>query len=334
VNELTDGPSIARYVAGRCTPDEAAEMRRWLAQHPARAELVNALVRVWGLVRRMRFVWDVDGAWRALRHRLGPDQPVPLRVERGTGRETRLRTWAIGRAAAVVLVVCATLAGVLVHRGRHAAVAPLREFATRRGQRATLRLADGTRVELGVASAIRYAPTYGRRDRDVYLEGEAYFEVAPDPKKPFTVYAANAITRDRGTKFGVSAYPGASQVEVVVVEGSVDLSGRVLGAADLGRLDRRGRLRVEHGVDPATRLGWRIGRLVFRNTPLRDALPQLGRWYDADLRLGDSALGDYPLTASWRGEPLDRVLDLITAALHVRVARRGSTILLYRRRTP
>ena len=314
-------------------------MRRWLAQHPARAEVVNALVRVWELVRRVRFVWDVDGAWRALRRHLGPDErfslsriACPERSEEERG--TRLRAWAMCRAAVVVLVVCATLAGVLVQRGSRADVAPMREVATRRGQRATVRLADGTRVDLGVASAIRYAPTYGRRVRDVFLEGEAYFEVAPDPKKPFTVYAANAITRDRGTKFGVSAYPGANQVEVVVVEGSVDLSGLVLGAADLGRLDRRGRLRVEHGVDPAARLGWRTGRLVFRNTPLRDALPQLGRWYDADLRLGDSALGDYPLTASWRGEPLDRVLDLITAALHVRVARRGSTILLYRRRTP
>ena len=304
-------------------------MRRWLAQNPARAELVNALARVWGVVRRLRFVWDVDGAWRALRLGQEPQHSSEslLRLLDADGPRPR-RRWATWRAAAVALVACATVAGVVVHR-RRADVGPLREFATRRGQRATLRLADGTRVELGVASAIRYASTFGRRARDVYLEGEAYFEVAPDPKKPFTVYAANAITRDRGTKFGVSAYPGASHVEVVVVEGSVDLSGRVLGAADLGRLDRGGRVRVEHGVDPAARLGWRIGRLVFRNTPLREALPELGRWYDADLRLGDSALGDYPLTASWRGEPLDRVLDLITAALHIRVARRGSTILLY-----
>ncbi len=308
-------------------------MRRWLAQDPARAALVNGLVRVWELLRRVSFVWEVDGAWRALRRRLGPDHAFPLsRMERGTGGEARLRSWVVWRVAAVGLVACATLTGVLVHRGPRAAVAPLREIATRRGQRATVRLADGTRVDLGVASAIRYAPAYGRRERDVYLEGEAYFEVAPDPKKPFTVYAANAITRDRGTKFGVRAYAGASQVEVVVVEGSVDLSGLVLGAADLGRLDRSGRLRIEHGVDTAAWLGWRRDRLVFRNTPLRDALAQLGRWYDTDLQLGDSALGDYPLTASLRGEPLDRVLDLITAALNVRVARRDSTILLYRRR--
>jgi ferric-dicitrate binding protein FerR (iron transport regulator) len=330
VNEQSDGPRIARYVAGRCTPDEAAEMRRWLAQHPARAELVNALARVWRLARRVPFVWDVDGAWRALRRRLGPDHAFPLStMERGTDGEARLGTWAMWRAAAVVLAASATLTGVLVHYGRRAPAAPLREVATRRGQRASLRLADGTRVDLGVASAIRYAPAFGRRERNVYLEGEAYFEVAPDPKKPFTVYAANAITRDRGTKFGVSAYPGASQVEVVVVEGSVDLSGLVLDAADLGRVDRSGRVRVEHGVDAAARLGWRVGRLVFRNTPLREALPELGRWYDADLQLGDSSLGGYPLTASFRGEPLDRVLDLITAALHVRVARRGTTILLY-----
>ena len=336
MNEERDGPRIARYVAGRCTPDEAAEVRRWLAQDPARAALVNGLVRLWKLVRRMSHVWDVDGAWHAMGLGREPDHSLPLpMMERGAGGaggaggEARSWGW---RVAAVAVLACATLTGVLVHRNRRAAVAPLREIATRRGQRATLRLPDGTRVDLGVASAIRYAPAYGGRERDVYLEGEAYFEVAPDPKKPFTVYAANAITRDRGTKFGVSAYPGANQVEVVVVEGSVDLSGLVLGAADLGRLDRGGRLRIERGVDTAAWLGWRRDRLVFRNTPLRDVLAQLGRWYDTDLQLGDSALGDYPLTASLHGEPLDKVLDLISAALNVRVVRRNSTILLYHRR--
>ena len=341
MNEERDGPRIARYVAGRCTPDEAVEMRRWLAQDPVRAALVGGLVRVWELVRRVSFVWDVDGAWRAMGLGLGPDDASPLSgTERGPGGEASMiergaegeaRSWR-WRVATVAVLACATLTGVLVHRSRRAAGDQLREIATRRGQRASLRLADGTLVDLGVASAIRYAPTFGRKQRDVYLEGEAYFEVAPDPRKPFTVYAANAITRDRGTKFGVRAYPGASQVDVVVVEGSVELSGRVLGAADLGRLDRRGRLRIEHGADTAAWLGWRRDRLVFSNTPLREALPQLNRWYDADLELGDSALGDYPLTASLHGEPLDKVLDLISAALNVRVARRGTTILLYRRR--
>jgi len=291
---------------------------------------VNGLVRVWQLVRRVSHVWDVDGAWRALGLGREPDHSRPLSMmEQGAGDEARSWTW---RVAAVAVLACATLAGVLVYRGRRPAVEPLREIATRRGQRATLRLPDGTRVDLGVASAIRYAPAYGGRERDVYLDGEAYFEVAPDPQKPFTVYAANAVTRDRGTKFGVRAYPGASQVDVVVVEGAVELSGRVLGTADLGRLDRRGRLRIEHGADTAAWLGWRRDRLVFSNTRLREALPQLNRWYDADLELGDSALGDYPLTASLHGEPLDKVLDLISAALNVRVARRGTTILLYRRR--
>jgi ferric-dicitrate binding protein FerR (iron transport regulator) len=173
----------------------------------------------------------------------------------------------------------------------------------------------------------------------VYVEGEAYFEVASDPRTPFVVHTAQAVARDRGTKFGIRAYPGASQVEVVVVEGAVDLRATspdvaasdslFLVAADLGRLDNAGRLSVEHGVDTATRLAWRTGRLVFRDTPLRDALPQLGRWYDADLQLGDSALAGYPLTASLKGEPLAKVLELIAAALNVRVERRGSAYVLY-----
>src|SRR5213080_4914413 len=106
-------------------------MRRWLAQDPVRAALVSGLVRVWELVRRVSFVWDVDGAWRAMGLGVGPDDASPLSgTERGAGGEVRSWWW---RVAAVAVLAGATLTGVLVHRSRRAAGEPLREIATRRG---------------------------------------------------------------------------------------------------------------------------------------------------------------------------------------------------------
>ena len=67
---------------------------------------------------------------------------------------------------------------------------------------------------------------------------------------------------------------------------------------------------------------------------LREALPQLSRWYDADFQLGDPALGAHPLTASLRGEPLPQVLELLTAALAVRVERHGTAVVFYRKLRP
>lgn len=343
MNAEIDGPRIVRYVTGQCASAEAVAVRRWLAEDPVRAALADELGRVWELARGSSVDWDVDRAWHdllAARDATQAARRFAPRVLHRTlqmlpARATR-RPWRWHAAAAVVLVGATALAWRLVQRPSGATPGRLTEVATRRGQRASLRLSDGTRVDLGVASALRYAPGYGGKSRDVYLEGEAYFEVTDDARRRFAVHAASAVVRDVGTKFGVRAYPDAGHVDVVVVDGVVDLRAAapasdslLLTAADLGQVDRAGRLSVEHGVDTAAQLGWRMGRLLFRDTPLRDALPQLSRWYDADLRLGDPALGALPLTASLRGEPLAQVLQLLTAALDVRVDRQGTAIVLY-----
>jgi transmembrane sensor len=334
LSDEIDGPRMARFVTGQCPPAEAAEIRRWLAEDPAREALVHELGRIWELARLTTSDWDVDRAWHDLRAAREAAPPV--------ARPAR-PAWHWRAAAAMVLAGAGTLAWHFTHRTNQSSAAALTEIATRRGQRATLRLTDGTRVDLGVASTIRYAPNYGAEKRDLHLEGEAYFEVAHDPARPFVVHTATAVARDLGTRFGVRAYPSSGEVEVVVVEGAVDLraatphgaSDRVLLArADLGRVDRSGRFSVAHGADTVARLAWRQGRLVFRNTPLREALPQLSRWYDADFQLADPALGAHPLTASLRGEPLPQVLELLAAALAVRVERQGTAVVFYRKLRP
>src|SRR5207245_7963028 len=157
---------------------------------------------------------------------------------------------------------------------RHAPVA-MREFTTARGQRAEMRLTDGTRILLSVDSKLRVPGDYGAAARDVYVDGEAYFEVTHDATKPFAVHAANALVRDLGTRFGVRAYAGEQRVRVVVAEGKVAL--RSVAAADtsnpapelstgeLGRLDASGVLTLAQGVNVQRYLAWTEGRLAFHD---------------------------------------------------------------------
>jgi transmembrane sensor len=139
---------------------------------------------------------------------------------------------------------------------------------------------------------------FGTR-RDVYLDGEAFFDVVHDEARPFAGYAGGGVARDVGTKFNVRAYPETHGVEVVVMQGSVslhrvpqagivpvtgveattvsDVDSVLLAAADFGRVSVTGRVTTRHGVDVAARLAWLDGRLVFKDTPLRDALADLSR---------------------------------------------------------
>jgi transmembrane sensor len=204
------------------------------------------------------------------------------------------------------------------------------EYATRRGERALFRLPDGTKAMLGVESRLRVRDDFGRHSRDLDLTGEAYFDVAHDTTQPFRVHTAQGIAHDLGTRFVVRAYPGDSVTDVVVAEGRVALRGdqaaastALLARGDRGQVTASGRVRAEHGVSVDDYLAWTEGRLVFRDTPLRDAATRLSRWFDVDVRVAPGGNSALPLTASFDDEPAPEVLRLVAVSLGLRLTRHG-----------
>jgi len=252
-------------------------------------------------------------------------------------------SWLARIAAALVLVVSGGLLWRAVNQARTrttAAPQPMRLYATVRGERADLHLADGTRIALNVDSRLQLPLDFGRRDRTVYLQGEAYFQVQHDSTRPFRVVAANAVTEDLGTGFVVRAYPGSSGVRVVVAHGKVALgpardtaAGTVLSVGDLGRLDTAGVVTVRSGVNVGRYTAWTEGRLEFVNTRVSEVVSQLERWYDLDITLADSVLAARPLTATLGHQSTDEMLQLLAASLDVRVQRDGRRVTLHARGT-
>jgi len=168
--------------------------------------------------------------------------------------------------------------------------------------------------------------------RQVALEGEAYFEVAHDERRPFTVRAGDLIAKDLGTEFTVRAYREDDGARVVVREGSVAIraaaSGssapeRVVAAGQLGHLGRAGEPTVEP-ADTAAWFAWIEGRLVFANTSLRDAVRQIERARDVEIRLSPTAIGDRQFTTSFGDEPTSAILQVIGTGLRLDVVRTGS----------
>ncbi len=235
------------------------------------------------------------------------------------------------------------------------AVAPMREVATTRGEQATLDLADGSRVILAADSKLRIPADYNRPSRngsrrELELEGKAFFEVVHDSARPFVVRTATAVTEDLGTEFVIDAYPESRATLVVVASGSVALwrSGRltdsamtqaretraakesslVLAAGTLGRVDAGGTARLTRNISVDDYLSWTKGILLFRSTPLDQAILELNRWYDVDVRLATPALARRRLTAELRNEPFDVALRRLTMTLGVNAQRLGNVITL------
>jgi ferric-dicitrate binding protein FerR (iron transport regulator) len=99
----------------------------------------------------------------------------------------------------------------------------------------------------------------------------------------------------------------------------------------MGVADKTGLVTVASNVDLDLYFGWTQGRLSFRDTPVVEAFPSLGRWYDLDFKIAEATLGTLPLTASFHGESLGQVLSVLDLALGLRHEMHGRTVTFYRR---
>lgn len=304
-----DFDKLGRYLAGEASPEEAAEVRRWLAEHPFDAKFVETLdsTKLVGTARPL----DVEAALRRVKIRNRASSLLPERY------------MALAASAAVLLVVGAVIWATSIAGPRPAV------YTTEIGERDSVVLRDGSRVLLGPASRI------AARDRDVTVVGEAYFSVVHDAQRPFIVRAGSVIIRDLGTEFSVQ-HDTAEPIRVVVREGAVQLRRErdsvTLSPGDIGVVESNGRVRANRGAATADDLAWTQGRLVFRDASISEVATDLRRWYGVELRVTDSALLNRHFSGSFAGEPADRVLEVIALALGARVERRGNTA--YIRTTP
>jgi len=333
---------FARRWQGLTTAEEEGRLEVWLSGAPERRDLARLLHEAWRIAGSTVIEGDssafqarMRGAITALRAR--EDRPRVFFPGSGS------RRWPIVLAAMVVLAIGA---GYLTWAARSRSEetlatteAPAREYRTRTGERLSFALSDGTRIVLAPASRLLVRRGPSDRAREVSLEGEAFFDVRHDANRPFVVRTTTTMTEDLGTVFVVREYPGDTIARVIVKEGRVALRAAADGPAGLRAELEAGQLgEIAHGttlrhadrVDVDRFFAWAEGRLVFEDTPLRDALPQLARWYGLEFRLADSSLGDWPLTATFHSEPSRQVVQMLSASLGLRAEWRDHVVVLAR----
>jgi len=337
---------LVRHFSGEADAAERDELRAWVDAEPGRAAEVEALRTLWEATGTLPPAAPprTDAAWQRVAARTGigrgeEARVIPIDVRRSAGRAAGGWRTAALRIAAVLVVGFA--AALLTPQGRGVVNDHVlgRTIHTGKGEQRALTLADGTRVRLGVQSRLT-VPRWFRGDRrDVRLRGAAYFEVAHDARRPFSVYTADAVTRVLGTRFSVRDYGGAEPARIAVTEGRVAVLPARAATADLtaaailvrgqaAEVAGGARAAVVRTADERRELAWTRGSITFTNAPVREVAAEVSRWYDVDLQVADSALAARHLTISFDNEPLETVLREMAAALDARVERHGLTVVL------
>lgn len=165
------------------------------------------------------------------------------------------------------------------------------------GQISNITLFDGTNVWLNAGSTLKYKKSFNQYDREVYLSGEALFEVTKEKKHSFIVHSGKSEIRVHGTVFDVKAYPNMNTIETVLVEGSVEFVNKgksvLMSPGEQLVFSKNTNKVVKTVINTAEFTSWKGGKIYFNNKTLKDLTMQLERWYEVKFKFASPEFENY-----------------------------------------
>lgn len=302
-----------RYVRGTATDDEIKRLSLWIRSNQEisswlEQEIMASPSSIDSEVQ-MRMLENIKLEINTASKKNKPqDQPAR------TGFSLR---WLVRAAAILILPVVTAFAMYLyMSKDQGVAGAPL-IVAVERGQKANITLPDGSKAWLNSQSKLTYSADYNVENRKLQLDGEAYFEVAHNPEKPFIVESNDIEIVALGTAFGVKAYNEDNIISSILMQGKVRVTtpdgASILLPNERIIYDKTARKRSQSRVANATDFtGWIHNELRFENESLEEIAKNIQRIYNIEIIFASEKLKNQRYTGTVNNNSLENVLNIIT----------------------
>ena len=211
---------IARALSNEASPEDKQKLINWLGQDETNIKTFGEIESLWNGL-------EIIATRKNYNEKEAFDKFQALVKKKSVLGFYRFRTTKIDliiRIAAII-VIAFGLSNFLVRSFQNKLPTnnPISEIVAPRGSKAQVLLPDGTKVWLNADSKINYRKDFNEKNREIYLEGEGYFEIAKNPSKPFIVNTTDLRIKALGTTFNVKSYPGENTIEATLIEGKVEL---------------------------------------------------------------------------------------------------------------
>lgn len=327
MNERLHRPAeetIGKALNGLASQEEAAQVAAWLATPEGQLclsqRMENDLAQL------------PDGcAALAVDHDI-PSEPMYNRITRRI-RAKQVRRISF-RAAAVLLplLLIGGIAARLNSRVSLFAADRYEEVYIPKGERVQFMFQDGSKAYINADSRIRYPRRFGLGNRKIFLEGEAYFVVAPNPQRPFIVEMEKTSIRVLGTSFNVAAYPEEACIYVSLDEGRISMAS---AAKKNSYLHPGQKLIYNKHTDSCTIISaadtksaslWKNDVITFKNASLQEVVKALNRWYNVPFAVEDPRANAYSYTFTSENTLLEKVLLDLEKIAPVRFTAQNDTL--------
>lgn len=335
---------IIRYLQQEIKEDEMRFLDAWLDESADNKRYFFQLKNISDLSRYTKPVGEEEkeNSWQRMQMKMQnePKQASPVQVPI---HYNKVYGSFLKYAAVILLLVCAATGGGLLERYKMLSALEdqepvFNEIRVEKGGRAsTLLLADGSKVVLNAATTLKYPTSFQSGKREVFLDGEAFFEVAKDEEKPFVVRLKNQNITVLGTSFNVKAYGNTSYSVTTLLSGRVSLeafndkgetmSNMLLKPNQKALSDNQTGSVALYNVDASTANSWMRGEYKFKDEVLSSIIKSLENYYDVKIHLENPDWGQIKYTGTFSlSQDVRDALDIINYDKHFVFRQTGKDI--------
>jgi ferric-dicitrate binding protein FerR (iron transport regulator) len=335
-----DWDLLIKYLEGNCSEKEFRMISGWAEQNEENKKELELARRIWDSPEVPMPKPDVEFALKRVLQRiesaanLSPVKPVELPGSFIDALTNYIFNPALLKLAGAVVFIFVFFFLFNLNKDIRQ-----KELKVANKNISEITLIDGSFIKLDAGSVLRYPGTFENKSREVYLEGEAYFEVKSNPQQPFIIHANEGLITVLGTKFNIRAWESSRTVTVSVTEGKVALSRDEYNEGELekiiikngfkGSISELGILTNPDTADVNSDLRWMNREINFNNVPLREVVNQLVRWYDLRITLPDQTYNENRVTVFVENKPLDEILEVISLVINLDYNISGKEVVFY-----
>lgn len=322
---------LEKFFNKQCTPEEVAEVLRWFNDKDKKFHTLSAIEDEWQHFENAdspRQTKDKNARLENIHHHL-LNREVPSQAASSRTVEVRksvFKNIGFGFRVAAIVILAVLAAVSLQHTFPSDATVEQVAYITKSnpaGQKTTIFLEDGSKVTLNAASTLTYPEYFSGTERRLQLQGEAFFEVAEDTNRPFTVVAKGMATTALGTSFNIRAYEDENSISIALATGKVKVeSSETTDHAEVYQLLPGELLTYDMALanykkerfDLKAQLAWKDGIIYFHDASFEQVIDELSRWYGVSFGIENQPAGSWRYTGEFRKENLENVLLSISYA--------------------
>jgi len=298
---------LDRYLKGETTNEENELVERWLEEHS------DANARWHDLDRSAKDQW-FSAVFSEIKNTIHETETKVVSIP-----QRKRRLWQSIAAAAAMLLIAFTLYLEWPLLQSYLYPVQLKALQVPVNQKKEITFADGSRVWVNEGSELKYPKTFNGKTREVYLSGEAYFDVRHDAGKPFIIHTGTVLTTVLGTAFNIKEDKNNHTIQVTVTRGKVSVANgsKLLGVIIPNQQISFNTLKaevVQATVNANAVVAWQQTDLHFEDVSFGDAIAQLQQHFNVKISFSNAKLKDCRFTGtSLNGEELDKILNVMCA---------------------